>query len=262
MTSDLNYILGGWDYDPMDETNNVRKIIGMDGREKIQVRAPLGLLQLEVEGRPDGTRPYGRKSLLEYAQGLLGDYKAAHNGKDAGFKLEGQVLDEMRQEITDYYQRRVLFFQLGDYAGARDDAQHNLDLIALMKKYVEDKQIVLSHEKWTPFILMDRTRAQAVVRINQKQLPRAIDEIDSGIDEIIKFYREHDREDLIEKSQEIGVLKNLREQLRQKYHIPLSDKEILEKLREQQQKAVEEENYELAAQLRDQIARLEEKDLT
>ncbi|KPJ63271.1 MAG: hypothetical protein AMS15_00935 [Planctomycetes bacterium DG_23] len=262
MTSDLNYILGGWDYDPVDETNNVRKIIGMDGREKIQVRAPFGLLQMEVDGRPDGRRPYGRKSLLEYVEDLIGDYKAAHKGSDEGFRLEGKVLDDMRQEITDYYQRRVLFFQLGDYAGARDDAQHNLDLIALMKEYVDDKQIVLSHEKWTPFILMDRTRAQAVIRINQKQLLRAIEEIDSGIGEIIKFYHEHDREDLIEKSQEIGVLKNLREQLRQKYHIPLTDKEILEKLREEQQKAVEEEDYERAAHLRDQIARLEEKDLS
>jgi hypothetical protein len=156
----------------------------------------------------------------------------------------------------------MLFFQLGDYAGARDDAQHNLDLIALMKRYVDDKELVLSHEKWTPFILMDRTRAMAVIRINQKQLARAIDEIDTGIGEIIKFYREHKREDLIEKSQEIGVLKNLREQLRQKYHIPLTDKEILERLRKEQQKAVEEEDYERAAKLRDQIARLIDKGLT
>jgi len=261
MTSDLNYILGGWEYDPLDETNNVRKITGIDGREKIQVRAPFGLLQMEVAGRPDGKRPYGRKSLLEYVQDIVGDYKASHNGSDGGFKLEAMVVEEMRQEITDYYQRRVLFFQLGDYAGARNDAQHNLDLIALMKKYVDDKQIVLSHEKWTPFILMDRTRAQAVIRINQKQLARAIEDIDTGIGEIIEFYREHDREDLVEKSQEIGVLKNLRERLRQKYHIPFTNKEILEKLHKAQQKAVEEENYERAAKLRDQIARLEEKEL-
>lgn len=262
MTSDLNYILGGWEYDPVDETNNVRKIIGIDGREKIQVRAQFGLLQMEVKGRPDGKRPYGRKSLLEYVEDIVGDYKAARNGSDEGFELDAKVVEEIRQEITDYYQRRVLFFQLGDYAGARDDAQHNLDLIALMRKYVDDKQLVLSHEKWTPFILMDRTRAQAVIRVGQKQVSRAIEEIDSGIIEIIKFYREHDREDLVEKSQEIGVLKNLREQLRQKYHIPLTDIEILEKLRKEQQKAIEEENYERAAKLRDQITRLEGKNLS
>jgi len=262
MTSDLNYILGGWEYDPVDETNNVRKIIGIDGKEKIQVRAQFGLLQMEVEGRPDGKRPYGRKSLLEYVEDIVGDYKVAHNRNAEGFKLDAKVVEEIREEITDYYQRRVLFFQLGDYAGARDDAQHNLDLIAVLKKYVDDNQLILSHEKWTPFILMDRTRAQAVIRIGQKQLARAIEEIDSGIGEIVEFYREHDREDLIEKSQEIGVLKNLREQLRQKYHIPLSDKEILEKLRKAQQEAIEEENYERAAQLRDQIARLEGKKLS
>ena len=36
-----------------------RKIVGEDGKEKLQVRLDLGLLQMELNGRPDGERPHG-----------------------------------------------------------------------------------------------------------------------------------------------------------------------------------------------------------
>ena len=54
---DLRRILAGWDYEPHQIT--VRKIAGDDGAIKIQMRLPLGVLQMEVSGRPDGV-PSGR----------------------------------------------------------------------------------------------------------------------------------------------------------------------------------------------------------
>ena len=47
-------MLRGWDYEP--GTLNVRKVNGMDGEPKLQMRLDLGLLQMEMNGRPDGRR--------------------------------------------------------------------------------------------------------------------------------------------------------------------------------------------------------------
>src|SRR5207249_1795645 len=66
MSLDLNTILRDW---PHENGNiKVRKIAGLDGREKLQLRVDLGVLQMEVAGRPDGRRPHNCESLLEYHQ--------------------------------------------------------------------------------------------------------------------------------------------------------------------------------------------------
>ena len=64
MSLDLNTILKDWPYE--SGTVKVRKITGLDGREKLQLRVDLGLLQMEITGRPDGRRPHNCESLLEY----------------------------------------------------------------------------------------------------------------------------------------------------------------------------------------------------
>src|SRR5205823_11032847 len=66
MSLDLNTILKGWSHE--SGSIKVRKIAGLDGREKLQLRVDLGVLQMEVAGRPDGRRPHGCESLLEYHQ--------------------------------------------------------------------------------------------------------------------------------------------------------------------------------------------------
>ena len=43
--------------------------MGSDGKEKVQLRLDLGLIQMEMSGRPDGTRPKSCESLLTYHQG-------------------------------------------------------------------------------------------------------------------------------------------------------------------------------------------------
>ncbi len=56
MSKDIAVILNGWDYNPDEVT--VRRILGLDGRVKIQMRLDLGILQMEVDGRPDGQHPH------------------------------------------------------------------------------------------------------------------------------------------------------------------------------------------------------------
>ena len=51
----IDHILRNWPYDPRSVSARVCQ--GSDGREILQMRVDMGILQLEVEGRPDGTRP-------------------------------------------------------------------------------------------------------------------------------------------------------------------------------------------------------------
>jgi len=54
---DITPILNGWDHDP-DELQ-VRIITGVDGRDKIQMRIDLGLVQMELDGHTLVAIPHG-----------------------------------------------------------------------------------------------------------------------------------------------------------------------------------------------------------
>lgn len=66
---DLSDLLNQWPYEP--GKLNVRVIPGTDGEPRIQMRLDLGVLQMHMEGRPDGQRPRGFESLLDYHEARL-----------------------------------------------------------------------------------------------------------------------------------------------------------------------------------------------
>jgi hypothetical protein len=82
-TADLRRLLAGWAY---RENENLRVVRGDDGREILQVRLPLGIEQLELIGRPDGQRPYGRASVLDHHLERLAKARAA--GKEDPFEIK------------------------------------------------------------------------------------------------------------------------------------------------------------------------------
>jgi hypothetical protein len=57
VSKDITPILAGWDFDPEDA--QVRIVPGDDGHDKLQMRLDLGVLQMELGGRPDGRCPHG-----------------------------------------------------------------------------------------------------------------------------------------------------------------------------------------------------------
>jgi protein-arginine kinase activator protein McsA len=77
--------------------------------------------------------------------------------------------------------------------------------------------------------------------------------IDDGIEQIRKLYEEAGREDDFEDASEIQLLRGMRDELALK--LPASQKN---ELRERLRKAIEAENYELAAILRDELRMLRE----
>ncbi|NQT54085.1 UvrB/UvrC motif-containing protein [bacterium] len=256
MDTDLTGLLQSWPHDPDDDGKNIRRVTGSDGRVRLLVRVRCGLYQWEVEGRPDGEHPHGFASLLDYYRHRIEEHRNDPEGAEA-IHLEQDAIEAISQELIDYYQRRVLFFRLGEYERARADAEHNLELMDILRDHAEDPEAAIEHEQWRPFVTMDRARAEALIGCQQSDYVGAIRTLDHGIEEIVHFFHQHRRDDLIDESQELHVLRDLKYQLREAYGIPLTSREMLEGLREEQAKAIEEEDFERAARLRDEIARFE-----
>ena len=62
MRKDLDDVIQGWPYDPEPGEVLAREVRARDGRSVLQIRIELGVLQLEVAGRPDGNRPFTASS--------------------------------------------------------------------------------------------------------------------------------------------------------------------------------------------------------
>jgi hypothetical protein len=135
---DLRRILKDWPYDPEQDARIVR---GDDGRELLQVRTPLGIEQYEMDGRPDGLRPHGMESALEYHTHLLN--QAKFSGVEADFGLSPSECSDLFHEGTLYYFRYVRLFQLKDWTRTARDTARNLWAFDLLHRYArreEDQQ--------------------------------------------------------------------------------------------------------------------------
>jgi hypothetical protein len=134
MSLDLNTILKDWPHE--SGSIKVRKIAGLDGREKLQLRVDLGVLQMEMTGRPDGRRPHNCESLLEYYQ-----KRAARAGqKHEAYELTPEQCAELQQEGIQYYHRYLSLFQINDFEGVVRDTQRNLDLFTFVAEHTDREE--------------------------------------------------------------------------------------------------------------------------
>ena len=215
MDMDISETLKSFKYRP--NALVIRKIAGDDGKEKIQIRVSLGILQMEVQGRPDGKTPHSAESMLEYYSLLIQESRE-QDGTAEGFMLLPEEMDALDDELMQYYHRRTCFFALGDYDHARKDAEHNLELMDIIRQHCRDKDYIDSHERFRPFVLMERARAIVLKSMNMKDYAAAMQDIGSAIDAIENFYRESGiSEERIQKSQELAMLKNWRSQIHQEW---------------------------------------------
>ena len=244
MNPDISQILDEWGYTGPDELS-VRKIVGVDGQTRIQMRVDLGILQMEWTGRPDGQKPYGKSSFLNYFREKLEDQE----GPDTQNMLSRNDCIKLQKESLQYYYRRICMFELEAYTEAFRDAEHNLEIMDLVKQFAENETDQLSFEQYRPFVIMHRTRARSLIAKENKN--KALDYIEEGIKEITNFFRSYDREDLLKESQEIITLREMAEKLKKS-----NPKSQEEKLRVELTVAVENENFEQAAEIRDTLKKL------
>lgn len=251
MNRDISPILKGWDFRPNEVV--VRKIRGIDGRTKIQMRIDLGLIQMEAEGRPDGRRPLGKESYLHYYQTKLEAYKK-RNGSAEGFMLDEEACLNLKEEATQYYHRYLSLFHLEDYEGVARDTGRNLRVLDLVHSYAEDDELVWMFDQYRPYILMMNARARGELCLARKDFDGALQIVEETMRKIAAFYKEYNEDNNNEQSPEIDFLEEWADDIRDQR--PLT---VQEKLEEQLRRAVAEENYERAALLRDELRRLEKQ---
>jgi UvrB/uvrC motif len=242
MSLDLDTILKDWPHEP--GSIKLRKIVGLDGREKLQLRIDLGVLQMEMTGRPDGVRPHGCESLLTYHQ-----MRAAHAlGRTEEYELTPEQCAELQQEGIQYYHRYLSLFQINDFVGVVRDTQRNLDLFTFVSEHTNREELSWTLQQFRPYVLMMNTRAKAAILLAQGKFAEAIVEIERGRDAITEFFQKSNFPELASKSSEIAFLDEWLEEVRSKR--PLSKLEIMQR---EMETAIAKELYERAAELRDAI---------
>jgi hypothetical protein len=239
---DLNNLLEGWSHEPGHV--KARRILGRDGREKLQLRIDLGLIQMELSGRPDGQRPHGFDSLLEYHQSKA----SAAKGIEENYFLEDQDIVLLQNEAIQYYHRYLSLFQLRDFSNVVRDTERNLEMIDFIGEHCSDEESKWGVEQYRPYIIMMNTRAKASQELQEAKTGEAVRLIELGQERIERFYRAVDQPDWIESSNELAFLKEWLREIRET--IPLSPLESMER---DLQRAIADEAYERAAELRDAI---------
>jgi hypothetical protein len=242
MSLDLNTLLQGWPHE--SGSIKVRKIMGLDGREKLQLRIDLGMLQMEMSGRPDGQRPHNCDSLLQYHQKRAS--KAESRGDD--YELTPEQCSELQQEGIQYYHRYLSLFQLNDFAAVIRDTQRNLELFDFVEEHTDREELVWSFQQFRPYVLMMNTRAKASILLGEGNFAAAMVEIEEGRDAIVDFFQQSNFPELAQKSSEIAFLEEWLEEVSSKR--PLSKLEIMQR---EMEVAIASELYERAAELRDAI---------
>ena len=240
MNYDISSILEEWPFDPDDI--NARRIRTKEGVEKVQIRIDMGILQLEVEGRPDGKKPHGVSSLLDHYLFLL------EEKPETELVLDEDACEDLFQEAWQYYHRYLSLFHLEDFKGVVEDTEHNLEIFVLVQDYASSDEARWYFEQYFPHAVMMQARAKAMTALDAENYPEALQAIKAGIAEIESFLEAWEGESLDEDFPELAFLREWHDELEKER--PLSKEEEIER---DLQIAVEAENFEEAARLRDKL---------
>lgn len=246
MSDDIGHILDSWRFDP-DEELAVR-IIDTTGGPKLQMRIDLGIMQMELDGNPSHETPMGFESWYDFYRNEQRLVEA--NNVDDYFTLNDHDCRKIRHEAIHYYYRYLGLMKLGDYPRVIRDTARNLDVFQFVQKYAESDMDRWALDQYRPYVIMMNTRAQASLAVEKDMLhgpEEAVRILNAGISDIINFYREYGLDDDMEESKELNMVKLLRNELVK--DIP----DISQSLESQLQKAILDERFEDAAELRDRI---------
>jgi hypothetical protein len=244
---DIDFIFREWPYQP--GVISARLVQARDGREVLQMRMDMGLLQMEVTDRPDGQRPGGMATYLDLLRSRAGE------GHEAAPLTEEECF-EIDREFIQYYHRRICCLALRKFDWAVADADHTLALMDFVATHAPDAQWALSHERYRGFVHFHRTQAAALAALERSGAEAAVEELNAGLDRLRQGFAEYRGAEphgeagppIGEDNELIAQLDELKEALRKEYHLGKT-------LGEQLAEAVAAEEYERAARLRDEIAR-------
>lgn len=265
MNNDLTELLKDWPYEPGHII--ARLVQAADGEEVLQLRVDLGILQMKLDGRPDGERPNGFESYLEQFE----DQADAHmpDPEDGPLAEEEPALGRpgerppirflgpedcrlLRDEAVQYYHRYVGLLAVEDFDRVVRDTTRNLRLLDFCAAHAQAEPDRVALEQFRPYVTMIRARAMAGKALRDNEPRAALVAIDEGLDALRRIYDEHSPEQF-EASGEVRALRAMRDALLPK--LPVSQ---TSELRARLAKAIADENYELAAILRDEIRQIKD----
>lgn len=240
MNSDITGLLNDWAFKP--GAVQARLVEADDGRTVLQIRVDLGLLQLESTGRPDGSRPHGFPTYLEYLREKADRAERA----ERPFVLDDDQCEEADREFVQYYHRRVGWLALREFAKAIADADHTLAFMDFVHNHSPGEQYTLAHEQYRGFVIFHRTQAAAAEAVHRDKPEEAIDAIRDGLERLRKFFAAHGLEEQYDEDGMVKQLRSLEQSLRTLHGIEAT-------LNEQLEQAVANEEYEAAARIRDAL---------
>ncbi len=232
---DIDRILQGWPFRPGEVL--ARMVKAADGRQVIQMRIDLGVLQLEPEGRPDGERPGGNETYFDF---LVAE--VIREGSD--FQLSEEQCSEADREFFQYYHRRICWLALREFRRAADDADHSLAFMDFVQNHSPSEEWTTSHEQYRPFVLFHRVQSGALAELEEHGPEAAIEEINQGLGKFRDLFARYELADQFESDELVARLVELKESVRSHYQVGRT-------LNEQLADAVAAEQYERAAELRD-----------
>ncbi len=236
---DIDKLLLGWKFRP--GAISARLVKAGDGREVLQMRVEMGILQMETEGRPDGECPFGSNTYLEHLVS-----SALFEGEN--FSLGEEDCLEVDREFLQYHHRRICWLAMRQFRRAVHDADHTLMLIDFCAAHSKDDQWVASHEQYRPFVIFQRAQAAALADLEQFGPEAAVEEINEGLNQLHELFDELQLDGSFDEDDMAAQLLDLKNWIRRQYKIKNT-------LSEQLAEAVACEQYERAASLRDEIAR-------
>ena len=203
------------------------------------MRVDLGVLQMEVTGRPDGTKPGGAETYLDF---LLRE--AFHRSDE--IELSDRQLEEIEHEFSLYYHRRICWLAVREFERAVSDADHTLALMDYLSRHKTDEHWQREQAEQRGLVLFHRTQAAALAHLEKEGAEAAIEEINRGLEAIERL--EEFQDGNAAPKQMVSQLRDLQNWVRDHYQV---DRTLNEQLAE----AVAAEEYERAAKLRDELAR-------
>jgi hypothetical protein len=255
VSKDLTAILTAW---PLNTKSvNARIITCRDGETQLQIRLDCGILQMFLDGRPDGQRPHKCQTMLEYMERTISTTSKSDKAK----KFTRREWTELDREMTQYYHRRVGLLTVARnaqeidknmdlaascYRRAVRDAEFTLQAMDFIHEHCDDDEFVEIHERFRPFVLWHRTIAMTQQKILDNDFDLAIEQVKMGMGNIAKVYEDHGLAKWLKHDPSMLELKQLEKQIRKRYNIKAT-------LDEQLQEALANENYEKAADIRDQL---------
>ena len=246
MVDDIAEILKGW---PGGGNQGIRRVVDAAGAEKIQIRvdrgAFQGILQMELEGRPDGQRPHNCEYAFDYFRNLSRD-EAGREGK--GYFLTHQDCEEIFAEGYRIYERYLFLLQLEDYDRVIRDTERNMELFRFVNRYAEEAEDREHLERWWPYILRIHATARVMIASragDHEGALKLIAEVAAKIENLPEVDADEFR---VEQRRSLKALSQMAEDIRKEK--PLSETEALKR---ELDAAVAREEYEKAAELRDRL---------